>query len=854
MNHSPCPDPEELRRYTRGLLAEDGVKELEKHLQECPACEKTLDTITEVTDTIPEGLRSPSADDQDFSNPDLQTAVEKGKAIEPGEPEATQIEEPLPVERLGQYRLVEKLGQGGMGAVYRAVHIRLEKPVAIKILIKTEGRRGDFVARFEQEMRAIGRLSHPNLVQAFDAGETEDKRYLFLVMELVEGQDFGQLVEQHGPLPIAEACDVIRQAAQGLEYVHQQGRVHRDVKPSNLMLSDAGQVKILDLGLALLSQREVGEMTRSGLALGTPQYMAPEQAIDSHLVDPRADVYSLGCTFYNLLTGRPPYLGRTDLEVAISHRQLPIPPLRKARPDVPAALDAVFRKMMAKRPEDRPASMGEVIAALDACVALQSDSPAKPQTGKRRPTFGKKVATAALGLSLAALMVLAAVLIRVRHSDNTETTLQVPDGAHVTVGRDGNVTVDTQGTGNRGAEAQRHKGTEEGTGDREQGTAKSSPIPNPQSLIPSFAVAPFDAKKAREHQEAWARHLGVPVEIRNSIGMKFVLIPPGEFDMGSTPEDQAKVIEGLKAIKSFSPTEEKEWLDRISAEGPRHRVKITRPFYLGIYPVTQAEYERVMDINPSVYAGKPLDASAFSPALRDDEKRYRQTVSENLAGKDTRDYPVDTVSWHDCVAFCARLSAMPEERRAEAAYRLPTEAQWEYACRAGTTTLWYNGDDPSRFTEIPGSYRNTPNRVEQNLPNAWSLYDLCGRTEQWCADFYLKDYYARSPVADPLGPERGSRVTRGGQPRVDPFRARSASRHNVQSIDRLPSFGFRLLREIPVGTGNREQGTGNPSPIPNPFLPVHFFSGHNELINSTVRSTSTWPPSGPTRLLCTTAL
>jgi formylglycine-generating enzyme required for sulfatase activity len=688
---------------------------------------------------------------------------------------------------------------------------------------------------------------------------------LFLVMELVEGQDLGELVRQDGPLPIPVACDIIRQAALGLGYVHQQGRVHRDVKPSNLMLTDTGQVKILDLGLALLSEREVGEMTGSGLALGTPQYMAPEQAIDSHLVDARADVYSLGCTLYKLLTGKPPYVGRTELDIAIAHRQSPIPSLFKARPDAPASLDAIYRKMMAKRPEERYASMNEVIAQLDACMAHQSEWPENQPAGRRRrPIFGSRVATAAVWLSLAAVICLAAVLIRIRHGDK-ETTFQVPDGSQVTVGGDGSVTVDTQGPGDRGTKAQRHKGTEEGTGARGQGArgegrgaGASSPIPNPQSPIPSSpqspipsspppsAVAPFDAKKAREHQEAWAKYLGVPVEMTNSIGMKFVLIPPGEFDMGSTPEEQAWAAEKIKANQKSESSVER-FLSFIAAEGPRHRVKITRPFYMGMYPVTQAEYERVTGSNPSLCCSNPKPSSAFNPPLVPDymkEWRDKLAVEGTFVGKDTSRHPVETVSWHEAVAFCSRLSSMPEEQRQGNTYRLPTEAQWEYACRAGTTTRWYNGDDLAKYSEVGVADNQHTVPVGQKYPNAWNLHDLYGKHfRQWCADCFDADYYTRSPAVDPFGDTPGKRSVRGATTTPLIATQRSASRYALDAGERYSILTFRVVCEIPqkVESGKRkteegteaqrhkgtEEGTGDEgrgarasSPIPNPQSPI----------------------------------
>jgi serine/threonine protein kinase len=196
-----------------------------------------------------------------------------------------------------------------MGTVYRAVHTRLKKPFAIKVLHIDRTADPHAVARFQRELEAIGRLDHDNIGRATDAGEVGGLH--FLVMELVDGIDLSRLIRHRGPLPIADACELARQAALGLQCAHERGLVHRDVKPSNLLLSAQGELKVLDLGLALLShgRRASGELTATGQVMGTADYMAPEQWEASHSVDIRAEVYSLGCTLHTLLTGRPPFGG-----------------------------------------------------------------------------------------------------------------------------------------------------------------------------------------------------------------------------------------------------------------------------------------------------------------------------------------------------------------------------------------------------------------------------------------------------------------------------------------------------------------------------------------------------------------
>ena len=275
---------------------------------------------------------------------------------------------------IGNYVILDKLGQGGMGVVFKARHRMLGRVGALKILPPSFARDRDAVLRFRREGVAAGRLKHPNLVSAQDADE--DRGVHFLVMDYVEGRDLERVVRERGPMQVAQAVDCLIQAARGLEAAHAQGIIHRDIKPGNLMLDAAGTVRVLDLGLARIvdagnpfSKTAAGRLTQSGMYMGTIDYMAPEQAEDSHRVDHRADIYSLGCTLFYLLTAKEPFPGETVLKRLIAHMERPAPPLHSARPGIPPAVEAAYQKMMAKRAEDRPASMAEVITLLEASKA-----------------------------------------------------------------------------------------------------------------------------------------------------------------------------------------------------------------------------------------------------------------------------------------------------------------------------------------------------------------------------------------------------------------------------------------------------------------------------------------------------
>ena len=297
--------------------------------------------------------------------------------------------------RAGNYDILSKLGAGGMGAVYKARHRRMKRIVAVKLLSTEIAGQESFVQRFQREVETIAQLAHPNIVMAYDADEAEVGH--FLVMEYVDGRDLASEVQQRGPLAVSAAVDYIAQAAAGLELAHSKGIVHRDIKPANLMLTTDGIIKVADLGLARLTGLNADtetnnfSITQAGGILGTVDYMPPEQAIDSTTIDQRADIYSLGCTFYFLLTGKPPYGSTSLMGLMLQHREGKIPDLRAERPEVPLALVAAFERMVAKKVADRPADMTEVIRLLEALkpqVKGLTDRPVSAATNVD-PSLGK---------------------------------------------------------------------------------------------------------------------------------------------------------------------------------------------------------------------------------------------------------------------------------------------------------------------------------------------------------------------------------------------------------------------------------------------------------------------------------
>ena len=276
---------------------------------------------------------------------------------------------------LGSYVILDKLGAGGMGTVYKAQHRRMKRVVALKVLPTAKMSKSGMVQRFQREVEAAAKLDHPNVVTAHDADEHRGLHYL--VMEYVDGFDLAYLVERCGRLP-GESVDWIIQVAKGLNYAHNQGVVHRDIKPANLLLDTNGTVKILDMGLARFdeqadgSEDEASGLTQMGEIIGTLDFMSPEQAEDTRRADARSDIYSLGCTLYYLLTAQYLYSEDTVLKKLLAHRTKPIPSLRSICSDVSERLDLFFQKMVAKSPDDRPQTMGEVIEELQAARLQES--------------------------------------------------------------------------------------------------------------------------------------------------------------------------------------------------------------------------------------------------------------------------------------------------------------------------------------------------------------------------------------------------------------------------------------------------------------------------------------------------
>jgi serine/threonine protein kinase len=380
--NTQCPSEAVLNDFGLGKLDAASAETVSRHIEICATCRTRVAGIS--GDSFVGRLRKA----EDAAQPKRERTYVPGESLANAanstdgssmeasgrrEPPGKSVSGPSPLpappglQNHPDYELIKELGQGGMGTVYLAKNRMMDRPEVLKVISKSLLDRPGALERFQQEIRSAAKLAHTNIVAAYSVLRPGD--LLVFAMEYVRGQDLSEVVKQRGPLPVANAAFYIHQVANGLQHAFEKGMVHRDIKPNNLMLAIEGKkhvVKILDFGLAKATSEKGGEtgLTKSGQMLGTPDYVAPEQTLDAHKADIRADIYSLGCTLYFLLSGGPPFQETSLFEILKAHHERDPKPLNLVRPDVPVELAAVVAKMMAKDPTKRYQMPTEVAKAL----------------------------------------------------------------------------------------------------------------------------------------------------------------------------------------------------------------------------------------------------------------------------------------------------------------------------------------------------------------------------------------------------------------------------------------------------------------------------------------------------------
>jgi len=651
---------------------------------------------------------------------------------------------------LGEYVLLEVLGQGGIGRVFKARQRRLNRLCALKVILPGRLQDPGLLARFHREAAAAAMLDHANIVRVYDASESRGVHYL--VLEFIDGTDLRRALKRLNPLPVASVCSWIRQAALGLQHAHEQGLVHRDLKPSNLMLTRKGVVKVLDLGLVQLGPLVSGsgreDLTAPGTVIGTADYLAPEQASDCKKVDIRADLYSLGCTLYHLLTGQVPFAGYTLAGKVLAHQQTIPVDVQVRRPEVPTGLARIVSRLLAKHPAQRYQTPDQVAVAL---------RPFTQGATVPREVFPGPEGEPDLG------------------GTNPLTRASCPSDLSPTVPKDSSCMM--QLTPSFGASSTLHTPAPRRRPGMGMALAAGTAIVCASALIAAILLRNSQGQVRPGPGEEPVKPGTGPAEkkpsepalppqaFENSVGIKLVRIPKGKFLMGSPPGE----------------------VKRMNNEA-QHEVTITRPFYLGAYEVTQEQYRTVMGKNPSHFS-RAGGGKVYVLRIADD---------------DLKRFPVENVSWEEASTFCRRLSDLPEEKRLGRVYRLPTEAEWEYTCRAGVTSLPFHYGDRLSSTEAnffgnepygqaaKGPYLSRTSTVGSYQPNAWGLYDMHGNVWEWCSDWLAWDP-GTSPKVDPRGPESGKdRCVRGGSWGNPSWDCRSASRGSFDPNKGYPHVGFRV--------------------------------------------------------------
>lgn len=583
------------------------------------------------------------------------------------------------------FEFLELIGKGGMGEVYLARQLTLNRLVAIKVLSLDQGAdRPNQIERFRREAELMARAAHPNIVSIFDFGVVDGRPYL--VMERIEGGDLRMRLTRQKPLRVEHVAEIVRPVGRALTYLHRLGILHRDLKPENVLLLNEDNPKVTDFGIAVLHAETGGRSTTSA-ASGTIGYVAPEQHYGL-AVDHRADEYSLAAMTYEMLTGHMP-LG--VIRPPSSHNRR-----------LGSAVDRVLLKALEEDRDDRYATIAEFSDALDEAFAALRESSRRPR--------GRWIAAAGLTLACS-IAILTAV---------------VAAGA---------------------------------TRDR---SLKPAAVGSTAERIGAKKDKAVDSKPDKERFQT------------NSIGMELALIPAGEFEMG--------------AIETDSAAEENEF--------PRHRVRLTKPFWIGRTEVTVGQFKAFVDqTSYKTYA----EASGRGGCIWNLEQGkvvesptidWRNDGSLSSGGNAM---PVSQVTWHDAIKFCEWLGA--EEH---AVYRLPTEAEWEYACRAGSASRWSSGEDPKDLDRHAWTVRNAgymKHPVGSLKPNVFGLYDMHGNVWEWCLDWYGP--YADGSQIDPTGPKSGTdRVVRGGAYDWLLEKTRSSVRTSSHALHRYVVHGFRVVREV----------------------------------------------------------
>ena len=721
-----------------------------------------------------------------------------------------------PGDVIGKYKVVRCLGVGGMGEVHLVVHQQLNVYRALKLL-RTETRTGRpvFLERFMREARIASRIQHPNIVSVLDVENDTSSGFCYIVMEYVDGGTVAALL-RNGPLSPDQAVHIIAEVVKGLAAASELGLVHRDIKPSNIMISQDGQVKLADLGIAKAADDDVSAtLTMANSVIGTPAYASPEQCRSAHDVDVRADIYSLGATLYEMVTGLPPFDGTNAFDT-IAHvlNEEPVPP-RRLNPEISEELEELILKMMSKDPDRRPQTIAELQQRLKPFLDEAADiSPelknlihervereVQARTSTAVTAYRKKQTwERSIGLAVLAVLVIAIIygLIQINryhrqvsqlkdsaahYKENTAREsasrqslqelerLKTAEMAHRTEKKEFEDRIAAlQHQLDR--ERQDHQ---KSTAEKDRQTPGSKPDIKPQTVADQKTGQPTEQQNLTPKPEPKPLKdsdpkPGRPSEVqmereKTELAAGTVHNPAEEKSNRKFPEIKT-LSNGTKRemIKAQAGTLEMRRKDNKKSGGKTpYWAALTRDFYIGKTEVTQAQWTALMGKNPSKWKGKNL--------------------------------PVENVSWNDAMAFCEKLNRIG---KAPAGWKftLPTEIQWEYAARGGNQSHGYTYSGGNDLNRVGWYWENAGRKthpVGKKQANELGLYDMSGNVWEWCLDDYKRDIRQAVPEFR-RGNDRGGqdRVYRGGNWHAGKSLCHSGSRLSCPPDTRNERQGFRI--------------------------------------------------------------
>lgn len=597
----------------------------------------------------------------------------------------------------GGYEILRLISSGGSAKVYQGIDPQIDKTVAIKVLHTDQANNRVAINRLQKEARAMGRIKHENVVEVY---RISMEPVPFIAMEFVEGESLDQLIDRRGMLELNEFLIIARQILKGIQAAHDLGWVHRDLKPANILLTHSAPtiVKITDFGL--VRREKDSRLTRSGSVVGTPRYMSPEQIRDES-TDARSDLFSLGSVFYEMLSGAP--LFKAEGQYAEMRSVLHDQPnsLHDFRTDIPVALEQLIRRMLEKEPKRRFQSASAILSSIET-IDWQCPQP-------RWLFASKRLKFRCYSMYWIAGICVCAVLLMFLVLSTSPSKLKVesvkPD-----------------------APERLAQGQMPSESDSKQ---KVVTVDHPWTRELRL---PFPSKVAAEYQQKWADALGVAVESENQFGIRFVLIPPGEFQMGFSPEEFAELNE-----VHDNPAE----LEMMRASCRPTWVRITFPFYISKYEITEAERARVLGTDHSLPSILDLEYTNVRPR------------------GNSEDHPVTRVPWEEAQRMCQRLNEkcglapwdvpVSQEHLAQGVYRLPTEAEWEWASRAGRIGVTIaDPEDLKKEVWMLGNSRTGVQIRGLKKPNAFGLHDTLGNVQEWCLDNFDAEYFAGNSASNPL--------------------------------------------------------------------------------------------------------